>query len=706
MAALLVVLGCGLLISGCSAATPLCDSAAALLTQGRPADAMALYARAAAQDEGNCAANGLAAAGEQIGDAAEEEAAGAAAELAGDTAGAIAAYQSALALNSGDARAAAGLVRLGQQVGTPPPAQIPPLPPAPAPGGWWRTEWPLVIGAALLAVALGAAGYALVRQDLLRRRLAALETVPASPAAVPGPDPAVLDDLRSRTDANAEALADRCANLESALARLEAGGARRDRLVELLAGQLAGPPAGGVQREQLFEASPPADATGEGSGVIDVRLVGVAMADGTRRTVAQRVRWTPPDDDAAAALRDQLGPDPVTVADALDTGTVTPAWAHSTELWLLPSSTAPIGDLSADPDTDGPLEALVRGDALRADDLVELTADTVGLLDRDGDVAFLARLVTVVVQGAWTHASLSSEAHDAASGVAAAALEAAAGLTGPVWAGSTGRTPGPPAELDRLLGRPPQDRDERVAGPVTVFVVADPATEDDPAPATGDDGTVLRMRTAYRIDRFAVDVEAVLRTLHRAAAGAADRLAADPRDPAAVEAFRAAVHPAPSPGPARPTSTVACEVLAIGDRERHDLDFTYRVATARLDLARLLAGSADLTRAFGEQLAAARAGREHRVLDAALREAAGPEQLGTVVATLPGRSPVLTVGPETAGAVESHYAPPDAVTEEVPADHEPVRNGNGMYAALRKPVAVPEPDGPHGATRIDEAPDR
>ena len=706
MAALLVVLGCGLLISGCSVATPLCDSAGTLLTQGRPADAMALYARAAAQDEGNCAANGLAAAGEQIGDAAGQEALGAAAELAGDTAGAIAAYQSALALNSGDARAAAGLVRLGQQVGTPPPAEIPPLPRAPAPTGWWRTEWPLLIGAALLAVALGAAGYALVRQDLLRRRLAELEAVPASPAAVPVPDPAVIEDLRARTDAAAEALAERCAGLESEVARLAAGGARRDRLVELLAGQLAGPPAGGVQREQLFEAPRPADPTGEGSGVVDVQLVGVAMADGTRRTVARRVRWTPPDDAAAAALRDQLGPDPVTVADALGTGTVTPAWAQRTELWLLPASTGLTGGPSADPGTGGPLEALVRGDAPPADDLVELTADTAGLLARDADGTFLARLVTVVVGGAWTHASLSSEAHDAASGLAAAALEAAAGLTGPVWAGSTGRTPGPPAELDRLLGRPPQERDDRAAGPVTVFVVADPATEDDPAPAAGDDGSVLRMRTAYRIDRFAVDVGGVLRTLDRAAAAASDRLAADPRDPAAVEAFRAALRPTPSPGPARPTGTVACDVVAIGDRDRHDIDFTYRVAAARLDLVRLLAGSAELTRAFGEQLAAARAGREHRVLDAALRGAAGPEQLGTVVATLPGRSPVLTVGPETAGAVESHYAPPDAVAEEAPADREPEHNGNGMYAALRKPVTVPRPDGPHGATRIDEAPDR
>src|SRR5262245_31490435 len=143
VAALLALLALGLLLSGCTVSTPICDQAATLLPQGRPLDAMALYARA--EDEGNCASNGLAAAGALIAEAASEEAKGAAAEQVGDTTGAIDAYRTALARNAGDARAAAGLVRLGQPTGTPAPADIPPLSRPAEPTGWWRSEWPLLV---------------------------------------------------------------------------------------------------------------------------------------------------------------------------------------------------------------------------------------------------------------------------------------------------------------------------------------------------------------------------------------------------------------------------------------------------------------------------------------------------------------------------------------------------------------------------------
>ncbi|WP_214402263.1 hypothetical protein [Pseudonocardia lacus] len=691
MAALLGLVALGVVLSGCSAATPLCDRAGTLLTQGRPLDAMALYARAEAQDEGNCAGNGLSAAGEQIGRAAAEETRGAAAEQVGDAAGAVAAYQAALELNAGDARAAAGLVRLGQPAGTPAPAEIPPLPRTVEPTGWWRSEWPLLVGAGLLALALAAAGYALVTGILLRRKVATTGTTAPEPVAAPAADRAEFEALRERADGAADVLAERCTALECGLARLEATMARRDRLLEVLAGQLAGPPAVGVQREQLFVAPPrPEGAPGEGSGVVDVQLVAVSTADGTRRTVAHRVRWTPPDDRAAAALVERLGTDPIALVDVLSTGTVSPAWARSTELWLLPPASRLAADLGLDTGTaaepgPGSLEALVSGGAIRAGQLTRLTAETAPPFAPDATVAFLARLVTVFVGGAWTNASLTSEAHEAASEIAAAALEAATGLTDPVSTGSTGRTPGPPAELDRLLGRPTGPvPGPRPHAPITVRVVAAPPRADDRRPdGPVTEGGTLRMRTTYRMDRFEVDAIGVLRSLGRAASEAARALVANPADDDAVEAFRAAVRP--SEGSAGPA--LGCDVVAGGDDE---VGFTYRVGTARLDVATLLADSADLTRAFAEQVASARGGGGHRPFDAALREAVRPEHLGTIAADLPGRSPVLVMEPGRRDAVDAHYAPPDGAPPAAGAD---AQNGADMYQALAVNRSPAEPEG-------------
>jgi hypothetical protein len=296
----------------------------------------------------------------------------------------------------------------------------------------------------------------------------------------------------------------------------------------------------------------------------------------------------------------------------------------------------------------------------------------------------------VVVQGTWRHASLTSEAHDAASGIAATALEAAAALTGPAWAGTTGRTPGSPAELDRLLGRPVTAPEDRPPAPVVVRVVADTLDESPGG-----------LHTAWRIAGIEVDVEGVLPAFNRTAADAARTLAENPSDRAAIESFRAALRPAPSaaagseqpPSTAVPmgVTTIGCDVVATGDDR---VDFTYRVATGRLDLARMLKESAHLTRAFAEQLAAVRSGISVRAFDDAVREVVGPEQLGPVVPTVPGRAPTLTVGPETAGAVETRYAPvgadPAAAPEAQP-DPDQARNGTRMYDALRRHSRPTEP---------------
>src|SRR6185312_9027084 len=265
-----------------------------------------------------------------------------------------------------------------------------------------------LVGAGLLAVALLGAGYAVVTGLATRRKVAAAPA--AAPVAVEGTaaDRAEVQALRERADGAADVLAERCTALEGGIARLEATVARRDRLLEVLAGQLSGPAAVGVQREQLFVAPPRSDdAPGEGSGVVDVQLVAVSTTDGTRRTVAHRVRWTPPDDRTAAALVARLGTDPVALVDVLATGTATPAWARSTELWLLPPAARLAADLGLDPAADEPgpgsLEALVSGGAVRSGQLTRLTAETAPPFAPDATVAFLARLVTVFVGGAWTN---------------------------------------------------------------------------------------------------------------------------------------------------------------------------------------------------------------------------------------------------------------------------------------------------------------
>jgi hypothetical protein len=215
-------------------------------------------------------------------------------------------------------------------------------------------------------------------------------------------------------------------------------------------------------------------------------------------------------------------------------------------------------------------------------------------------------------------------------------------------------------------------------------VVADPLEEEQPLV----DGTTLR--TTFRIERIAVDVEGVLGALNRSAAEAARALAANPTDGPAIEAFRGALRPAPGAAPAdRPeypsttavpigVSTIACDVVAVGDGREPRLDFGYRLGGAHLDLARMLKDSTELTIAFGAQLA----GDARRPFDVALHDSVGPEQLGPIAAAVPGRTPTLTAGPGSVGAVESHYA--TAPEPPGPDDADDDEDQPDMYAVLRK----------------------
>jgi hypothetical protein len=127
-AALIGVALVGAAMAGCTAkATPLCEHADALSRQAKLADAAEVYAEAQRADEGSCADKGLAAVAKSQAEAMTATAKGQAAENAGDLTTARAQYRAAVAIDAGNAQAAAGLVRVTRR-----PAAIGPL--------WFRAQ--------------------------------------------------------------------------------------------------------------------------------------------------------------------------------------------------------------------------------------------------------------------------------------------------------------------------------------------------------------------------------------------------------------------------------------------------------------------------------------------------------------------------------------------------------------------------------------
>lgn len=100
--------------TGCATSTPMCDQAASLINTGALDQATAAYAQAAHNGEGSCAGAGLDAAAKRYTDSYADVALGRSAEGAGKTADAIAAYQSALALDNANPAAKDALARLGK----------------------------------------------------------------------------------------------------------------------------------------------------------------------------------------------------------------------------------------------------------------------------------------------------------------------------------------------------------------------------------------------------------------------------------------------------------------------------------------------------------------------------------------------------------------------------------------------------------------
>ncbi|MGH3700639.1 MAG: hypothetical protein ACRDQY_14440 [Pseudonocardiaceae bacterium] len=171
MPLLLLVATMAGLLGGCSLSTPLCDEGDALVAAAQPARALEVYARAKAQGDG-CAEQGLDTASTNQRRAAEEAARGEAAERAGDSPAATAAYQAALPLDVTNTLAVAGLARLGQKPVPPPPVTT--QPPEPS---WWAGPWPYFLSSVLISALLAGAVLWFVQRQMagLRTRLSKLE---------------------------------------------------------------------------------------------------------------------------------------------------------------------------------------------------------------------------------------------------------------------------------------------------------------------------------------------------------------------------------------------------------------------------------------------------------------------------------------------------------------------------------------------------
>ncbi|MEJ2866466.1 hypothetical protein WCD74_01730 [Actinomycetospora sp. OC33-EN08] len=166
LAAAAVLLAVVATTAGCSAApTPLCDAAATQLAAGRVGAATELSARAQQAEEGGCATDGLTAASQRYAAAYSEVAAGSAAEVSGDEAGAAARYEAAQRLDVGNPAAAQGLTRLGRQAQTTDtPVAVTPAPVVQQDGvGWgWVAGGAAVL--LLLIAAVAAEAYRRIRR--------------------------------------------------------------------------------------------------------------------------------------------------------------------------------------------------------------------------------------------------------------------------------------------------------------------------------------------------------------------------------------------------------------------------------------------------------------------------------------------------------------------------------------------------------------
>lgn len=742
-AMLLVALGGAvLLLSGCSGPTPLCNQASVLVGQGQLAQGTALYARAKEQGEGACAEKGLTAAADQYGRAATDEARGAAAEQASDVAGAITAYRSALAQDAGNPLAAAGLARLGQGAVRPP--EIPTGPPLPAStprAPWWATLWPYVIGSTLLAILFFGMSIAYTRRSSERIR-----------GQLDEQRKALERELRSERE-RYDRLFDRLAGLVTDLKSDVTG--ERERYF----------------KQTVPQKEP--DSTGADNNICltDARIFAVTTPDGRDHLVVQRIRWSTDREHAKATLSGTATAgefDPVMLAHALADGAVRPAWEGVRVTWVMEDYCESTSVAGATEELQEQYYDLVRGLPVRAADprhglvpkeLAEVAAGSVGP-NHNGfaNIKRLVRFAGIVDGPSVTHACLTTLVGDLPSELAALRLEDAAGITtSPVRTttveSAAGSAPAQVAELGLSLeaARNPQQPAAAAASaetretaldedraPVTVYVIAEPhdplSVRQGGSSASGvnfirngrvviGDGSKVRLSSEYRIDRVEVDADRMMKSLSPRAQEALRKLIDNPSDAVANEEFRRELRPPEGPAvpPARDLqhqsvvstpveiTTIDCDVVAIGDNQRHNVTIEHRVATASLDIAGIMEYSAELASAFARQLSPTERNHRRGKLDRALTEAVTPEHLWSVVSTVPGRSPQIVTGPDSVTAVEvpvSIVGEKSKFTREtldVTAGHIEILTSLG---SIDRPLAE-EVDEVQGAQRPwDDMPDR
>ena len=153
---LLLLVVSTLLFAGCAVSTPGCDSAGGMLDGAQLDDAAIAYASADMAGEGDCASSGLAAVVAAHRDVAIAIARGIEAERRQDRDAALAAYRTAVEIDSGSTAAGNGLRRLG--------AESPQLRPVEArPAASTATLvvpwWPFALAGIMLVVALAAAAW-------------------------------------------------------------------------------------------------------------------------------------------------------------------------------------------------------------------------------------------------------------------------------------------------------------------------------------------------------------------------------------------------------------------------------------------------------------------------------------------------------------------------------------------------------------------
>ncbi|MGH4010015.1 MAG: hypothetical protein ACRDTH_17995 [Pseudonocardiaceae bacterium] len=431
----------------------------------------------------------------------------------------------------------------------------------------------------------------------------------------------------------------------------------------------------------------------------DARIFTVATPDGRHDLIVERIHWSTGRAHANATLTATASEsDPVMLAHALADGAVYPSWEGVREIWVMEDYCGSTSVAGATEELQKQYYDLVHGFSVRAaeprhglvpKELDEVAAGSV-VSNHNGfaNIKRLVRFAGIVDGPSVTHACLTTLVGDLPSELAALHLEDAAGITTSperttIVESAAGSAPAQVAELGRSLeaARNPQQPAAAAASTetretalfedrasVTVYVIAEPHDPlsvgsggssasgvkfvDNARVVIGDDIKV-GLSSKYRIAKVEVDAERMMESLSPRAQKALRDLIANPSDATANERFRRELRP--PEGPAVPSAgdlqhksvvsapvnvtTIDCDVVAIGDKQTHNVTIKHRVARASLDIAGIMKDSAELTSAFARQLSPPERGHGRYELDRALTKAVTPEHLWPVVSTVPGPLP-------------------------------------------------------------------